>query len=107
MANTKDSLVNTLTVPAQGADPALLYSAANKPLRVVVRNAGGALILIAYETSVLQQPGPMAGTFRLPAGKSETFVLMPRQVLVAVGSGAGSIASIAVSEALPQVWQES
>ena len=101
-----DSSVNSVTVPIQGGDPATLYRAVNRPLRVVVRNSGGALILISYDASALQNIGSFAGTFRLPQGASETFVLMPKQSLLAAATGAGGIASIAVSEALPQVWIE-
>jgi hypothetical protein len=105
-----DSLVNTVSVPAQGAgtnnNPATLYRAADRPLRVVVRNTGAATLLIAHDTTALQVEAPLAGTFRLPVGASETYVLMPRQSLVAASIGAGGVASIAVSEALPQVWME-
>lgn len=106
MGTSADSIVNTVSVPQQGVEPAVLYRAANRPLRVVVRNSGGALLLIAYEASALQTLGTFAGTFRLGIDQSETFVLMPKQSLCAAAQGAGGIASIAVSEALPQVWME-
>lgn len=99
--------MNTVSVPVQGTDPAILYRAAERPLRVVVRNAGGATIVLAYDSTPLRVQSPMADSFRLPAGQSETFVLMPKQALAAVAIGAGGIVSIAVSEALPQVWSES
>lgn len=101
-----NSIVNTVSVAAQGTPPAVLYRATQKPLRVVVRNSGGTLLLIAYEATALTVNNPMADTFRLPVGASETFVLMPQQSLLAAAVGAGGVASIAASEALPQVWME-
>lgn len=102
------SKVNTVAVPVFGNDPATLYQAAAVPLRCLVRNVGGSNILIAYDAPSLQQTPPgQAGTFLLPPGASEVFVLQPREVLVAASVGAGGAASIAVSEALPQVWMES
>lgn len=101
-----DSSVNTVTIPVQGESPATLYRANDRPLRVVVRNSGGALLLVSYDATALQALGSFAGTFRLGIGQSETFVLMPKQSLLAAATGAGGIASIAVSEALPTVWME-
>ena len=106
MKASAPSTVNTVNVPVQGTDPAILTRAADRPLRVLVRNVGGALIAIAYDANALAAAGPVADTFRLPAGTSETFVLMPQQALLAAGIGAGGLVSLAVSEALPQVWME-
>lgn len=101
------STTNTLAVPAQGSDPVPLAKAAQTPLRVLVRNVGGAAIVLAYDPTAILTDQPMAGTFRLPAGQSETFVLQPTQSLVAAAIGANGLASVATSEALPQVWAES
>lgn len=101
------SNVNTVSVPAQGGDPATLYRAADKPLRIAVRNTGGALLLLAHEANALQVDSPLAGTFRLPLGAESVFVLMPRQALLASANGAGGFASFAVSEAIPQLAMES
>lgn len=106
MAAPAPSSVNTVGVPVQGQDPALLARAAAAPLRVVVRNVGGSPLIIAMDASALQSVGPLAGTFRLPTGQESTFVLMAKQSILAVSSGAGGLASIAISEALPQVWME-
>lgn len=102
-----NSVVNTVIVPTIGTNPATLYSAAKVPLRVVVRNVGGAVLFIAHDSSTLAQPPALAGTFQLPPGVSEVFVLIPRQGIYAASAGAGGLASIAVSEALLQVWMES
>lgn len=100
-----ESKVNTVVVPALGGDPVTLYSAAERVLRVVVRNAGGNTLFIAHDTSSLQQV-QLAGTYQLPAGQSDTFVLQPRQTLVAAAAGPNGLASIAVSEAIPMTWSE-
>jgi hypothetical protein len=107
MRKPTDSFINTLLVPAQGNDPATLFKANDVPMRIVVRNSGGALMIIAHETTVLQNDNPLAGCFRLPAGASEVFVLMPKQGIYAACIGAGGFASIAVSEALSQGQMES
>jgi hypothetical protein len=102
------SKVNTILVPAAGQDPALLYQAADIPLRILVRNIGGNAVSLAHDVSSLQQQPPsQSGTFQLPPGASEVFVLQARESLVAAAAGAGGAVSIAVSEAIPQVWMES
>ena len=102
-----DSTANTVNIPTQGVDPVVLARAGGTPLRVLVRNTGGALLLLAYDPTALANPAPMAGTFRLPVGTSEVFVLMPKQTLAAVSAGAGGFASTAISEAIPQLRMES
>ncbi len=101
-----DSRMNTVIVPPQGEDPAVLYAAAARVLRVVVRNAGANTIFLSHDASNLQTV-QLAGTFQLPPGGETTIVLMPRQSLVASGAGPTGLASIAVSEAIPIAWAES
>ncbi len=96
-----DSLVNTVFVPQVGTNPALLYIAAERPLRIVVRNVGGAIIFLAHDATTLGQTPVLAGTFQLPPGHESVFVLMPRQGISAAAAGAGGLASVAVSEAIP------
>ncbi len=108
MRNPTESKVNTVVVPPVGTDPSTLWIAADFPVRVVVRNVGGNILILAHDSSTLANfPPGNAGTFVLPAGDSEVFVLQPRQGIYASGSGGGGLASIAVSEALPQTWMES
>lgn len=96
-----DSKTQTVNVPLVPTDaPAVLYRAAAEVLRVIVRNVGGSTILIAYEAAALADLGD-AGTFQLPEGASEVFVLMPKQSLCAAAVGIAGQASIAVSVALP------
>lgn len=102
-----NSSTNTLIVPQTGTDPATLYQAADKVLRVIVRNVGGPVLFIAYDSNTLAQPPGLAGMFQLPPGASEVFVLMPRQGLYAGAAGAGGMVSIAVSEAIPLTTLES
>lgn len=105
-ATSADSLMNTLNVPTQGTSPALLYRAAERPLRVVVRNVGGAAIVLAHDANALSVQNPTAGTYRLAIGDDVTIVLMAKQSVLAVAVGAGGLVSVAISEALPQVWAE-
>ena len=102
------SKVNTVQVPLFGTNPATLYQAADVPLRILVRNVGGTNLLLAHEAPTLQTTPPQqAGTFLLPPGTSEVFVLQPREGLLAAAVGGGGMASIAVSEALPTFSMES
>jgi hypothetical protein len=71
-------------------------------MRVVVRNAGGNLIFLAHDITVLNgSDGPTGASFRLPAGAETVFVLEPSQRLMALGAGVGGLVSIATSDALP------
>lgn len=97
----EDSSFGTVSVPIIGdSNPAVLYRAAVRPLRVVVRNTGGTAVLLAYESAALSNLGT-AGTYLLPAGKSDTFVIMPKQSMLAASVGAAGQVSIAVSTAIP------
>lgn len=96
------SQVNSLSIPIVGSqNPATLFKAAGAPMRVVVRNTGPNLLFIAHDIGVLQAAPAFAGTYRLLAGLSETFVLAPGQGLFAACVGLAGQASIAASEALP------
>jgi len=95
------SQLNTVFVPSVGTNPALLYIAADLPLRIVVRNVGGQIIFLSHDATTLGQTPVLAGTFQLPAGHETVIVLQPRQSLSAAAAGAGGLASIAVSEAIP------
>ncbi len=110
MRTPMNSSVNTVNVPVFGAPggAATLYQAAGVPLRIVVRNVGGANVLIAHDaTSLATAPPGLAGMFQLPVGQSEVFVLQPRQQILASAVGGGGVVSIAVSEAIPTAWMES
>lgn len=103
------SLVQTLSIPQVGGDPTRLIQAGANPMRVVVRNNGGNVLLIAFETPSLSDVNNMGSIYQLPVGQSETFVLAPQQSIFAAGLGGGGTASIAASEAIPgkQFYQES
>lgn len=98
MVESKTQTVNVPTVPTDA--PAVLWRAAADVMRIIVRNIGGATLLIAYEATALADLGD-AGTFQLPAGASEVFVLTPKQSLLAAAVGIAGQVSIAVSVALP------
>jgi hypothetical protein len=104
MSGPTESKTNTVNVPAVGSNPATLYYAANKPMRLLVRNTGAVLIFISHDSNSLTTANT-ADTFELPPGSSEVFILMPRQGLFAGASGVGGFASIAASEALPMLME--
>ena len=81
----------------------------DKPMRIIVRNTGGALLFLAHDASTLVVDGSagVQGTFQLPVGDSEVFVLAPKQGIYAIAFGNGGQVSMAVSEAVPTVWMES
>lgn len=101
-----DSRLDTISVPTFGTtDPAVLYRAADKVLRVMVRNSGGVPIVLAHESAALSQLGT-AGTYLLPVGQADIFVLQPKQAILAAAVGLAGQASIAVSVAMPISSQE-
>lgn len=95
------SVILTVNVPEIGNTPVRLIQAGPTPMRVVVRNAGGANLLLAHDANSLQNINSISDAFQLPTGLEEVFVLAPRQSLFASGSGGGGQASIAASEAIP------
>jgi hypothetical protein len=101
----RPSHTNTITVPAVGSTtPGIVATAANAPLRVLVRNAGPILCWVAHETENLANPGgPSTGVYRIPAGDEDIFVLAPNQSIYSVGAGPGGVLAIAASEAFPVV----
>jgi hypothetical protein len=106
----RNSIVNTVSVPIAGStNPATLYLAADKPMRMLVRNTGPNLVFLSFESSTLvnNEVAGVAGTYQLPPLMSDTFVLAPKQGMYAVGFGGGSQVSMAVSEAIPMTWAES
>lgn len=114
----RESEFNTIKVPRidgnqftsdnPGADtstPAPIWRAGPRPMRVLVRNLSvGAYVLLAYDPATLQRFPSTGGTFMLPAGLSEVFVLAPNQGLYASTPVAGVVeVSVAISDALPIV----
>lgn len=96
------SQLNSLVVPTAGSQtPATVYKAADVPLRVLVRNLGPNIVLLAHDVGTLSNAPVYANTFRLPPLISEVIVLAPKQGLYAVSVGVAGQISIAVSEALP------
>jgi|SRR5215469_9033936 len=106
MGTMANSSTNTLQVPGPATkNPATLFKAAQKPMRVVVTNVGGSTLFLAHDTESLTNQPVLTGTYVLPAasgaGSQAVIVLAPMQGLYAVTLGAGGVATIAVSEALP------
>jgi hypothetical protein len=109
----KDSLLNTVSVPALGSSSqsnAILAYATTNPTRVQVRNVGAVTVFIAHDSSELPSTGAVTqgGTYQLPTGNVDVFVLAPGQGLFAAGSGGTGTVSVAVSESIPiKDWLES
>ncbi len=105
----QDAKLNTINVPfasaGEGAPtytPSLIVQAGKVPLRVMLRNISEAVdFRLAFDAATLQDLPGSAGTYVLPAGFSDVFVLAPRQSMYAIGNGTGGQLSIAYSEALP------
>lgn len=101
------SQLNTISLPTVGApNPGLAAKAAQVPLRVLVRNSGPILVLLAHDQGTLQNTPVSANAFPLPPDKDYTFVLVPGQALYAAGFGAGGQIAVAISEAIPTKWME-
>jgi len=101
MSNTQTicGVVTVVTVPANGVGP--FYTAPSTvAMRVLVRNLGGTVIFLAFESSAVNGVTATSQRFELPAGLSEVFILQPRQSIFAVGLGPGRLCYTA-SEALP------
>lgn len=99
----KPSTVGTLNVPTIPTPaPATIVKSADRPMRVVVRNSGGANLRIAHDAnSLITQASDVATHFQLAIGDEDTFILAPRQGLYAIATGAGGLLSFAASDALP------
>jgi hypothetical protein len=99
----QNSQLNSLTVPTVGSmNPATLFKAGDIPMRVVITNIGGNVILLAHDTSTLSTKPPVfANTYGLAVGAQVVIVLAPEQGVFAVAIGINGQASVAVSEALP------
>ena len=91
----------TLSVPST-TTVTTLAKATDIPLRVLVRNVGAALAFITGNVQDISvATGPTTGTYRLPAGDEDVFVLAPKQSLYALVIGVGGLLSVSISEALP------
>lgn len=107
-----ESRFNTLSVIKLGvatdADPqssvstTLLVQAPTKaPVRVVVRNISfAAEVYLAFSEAALGTNEPGGGTYFLPAGVADVFMLAPTQQLHAISLSDNARVSIGVSEAL-------
>ena len=99
----QQSTFATVSVNAVGDKTATILASApsTTPMRVEVRNIGGAIVFLATAPGdVNPQTGPSAGAYRLPAGQSAVFVIQPKQNLNSIAVGAGAMVSVAVSEAI-------
>jgi hypothetical protein len=96
------SQVNSLSLPPSGSsNPATVTKAAKVPLRVVVRNTGPNLVLLAHDPGTLTNAPVFANTFKLPVMAEDIYVLAPGEGLFAVSIGAGGELTVAISESLP------
>lgn len=85
--------------------PITLHTASDTPLRVVVRNisALGQQVIISYDNTGLQEDQAFPqNAYVLPAGTSDTFVLLPGESLYCITPGAvGGQISYIVNVAFP------
>jgi hypothetical protein len=110
-----ESRVNTLTVPIittalagqTPPSPATIIKNASHDCSIRVRNNSfGQFVLIAFDDALLQAVPARTGTFKLPAGAPETFVVAKGQSLYASTTsgpvdGHGAEISFHVYENLP------
>ena len=93
------------TTPAAQKNPRGVFQAGKYPMRVVVRNISpnGVGVLLSYSSSAVQEgTATPANAFLLPAGTSETFVLLPREALYTSSPNAGAgLLSVIASVAFP------
>lgn len=97
----RDTLLRRVTVRAvaPNVSPPPLVNAAESPMRVLIRNTGGALIFLALTVNDLQRPGQSAD--RLAPGDELIYVLAPRQGLFALAAGAGGFVTLSANDAVP------
>lgn len=106
--NMNNSRIDTIQVPSLGtSNPATLAVATLVPMRLMIRNIGTTVVFLAHNSTELAQVGFTAGTYQLPPGGADIFVLAPRQGMWATATGLGGTVSIALSEAMPTFWNES
>jgi hypothetical protein len=103
------SKFDTLSISAIGArTPTKLCQAGKVALRVLVRNVGAGIVFISGAVEdVNPQSGPSTGTYRLPAGQEDVFVVTPNSSLFALAVGIGGQLSVGTSEALPMEFLKS
>lgn len=99
----KETTFDNLAIQAIGATtPSILARAMQAPVRVLVRNTGVGALFVSQSTENLVNPGgPSAGSYRIPAGAEDVFVLATGQALYGVATGLGNTSSVTVSEAMP------
>lgn len=99
------SQLNTVSVPQAPATgnltPAVLYTAGQIPVRVVINNIGGALVFLAHDQATLTASPVVANAYQLKTDKEVIIMLAPMQSLYAAAVGAGGMVSVAISDALP------
>jgi hypothetical protein len=99
------STFNTLLIAAwapTGSSPSQLAAATDVPLRVVIKNVGAVLCLLAFTVNELTSgSGPTSGIYRILPGETDILVIAPQQRLYGLANGGTGILAIAQSEAFP------
>jgi hypothetical protein len=107
-----ETKLNTVLLPliTIGSDPATdsnleprtIAAKVLCPKRVLIRNLGfGGIAIFAFDEATLLSAPSIANTFQIPAGASEVIPMAPGQTLYGSSPAAGTMISIAVSDALP------
>ena len=95
-AGNPDALGNPI-IPAP-----IARAAEGVPARVLIRNIGAVVVFLgATEAAVQNSDGASSLTYRLFPNDAEVFVLSAGQVMLAAGSGDGSVITVSISDAIP------
>lgn len=94
-----------VSVAAVNANPTVLHTASTVPVRVLVENVGPLTIFLGYaHQDVIASDGlPSTSCYRLLPDRERTFVLAPKQVLLASSVGGLGLATVNASDAIPVV----
>ncbi|KKL77232.1 hypothetical protein LCGC14_2036980, partial [marine sediment metagenome] len=87
-----DSTAKNFAIPTTLANvnPAPIARGSAVATRALIRNTGAVMVFVGYAPEdVANSDGPGAGAFRIAPGDSDVFVMMPMQVLYAIGAGLG------------------
>jgi hypothetical protein len=104
------SRATTLIVPdiaaisfsaGQLAPTILARTAKSTPMRALVRNVGGNVILISYSSNSVSDITQAQDSYRLPPGASDVFVLEIGDQIYSSAIGAAGLVSVSISPAFP------
>lgn len=97
------TIVKTYALPqVLERDPASVAYATRVPVRVVVKNVGGAAVFVGFASGDVQSPdGVGTDVWIVNPSESDVFVLAPKQTMYASSAGPNGRVTVQVSEAFP------